>query len=90
LTAKVRELTLQHEFLRAGDLSNQLDANMADLLVQKLYVEWAVTAIRGLRIDGVPASVGLLIEKGPEHLVAEMAAAIRTQLELSDAERKNS
>jgi hypothetical protein len=67
-----------------------VEAAAADLLVQKLYMEWAVAEIDGLRIDGEPVSVVLLIERGPESLVAEIAGAIRTQLELSDTERKNS
>jgi hypothetical protein len=90
LTARIRQLTVQHEFLRAGNLSDQLEANMAELIVQKLYVEWAVAAVRGLRIDGEAASLGLVLERGPEELVAEMATAIRSHLGLTDEDRKNS
>jgi hypothetical protein len=90
LSSRVRELTLRNEFLRGGEPSDQLDAKLADLLVQKLYVEWAVADLKGLRIDGQPASLSLLIERGPEPLVGEMAEAISAHLELSDAERKNS
>jgi hypothetical protein len=89
LSARIRKLTLQNEFLRAGELTDQMEAATADLLVQKLYVEWAVVEIDGLRIDGKTASVELLIQRGPETLVSEMTAAIRNSLELSDAERKN-
>jgi hypothetical protein len=89
LSARVRELTLRNEFLRAGELEDQLEASVADLLVQKLYVEWAVVDLRGLTIDGQTASVAGLIERGPEALVTEIAEAIRTHLELTDAERKN-
>jgi hypothetical protein len=89
LSSRIRELTIRNEFLRAGQLTDQLEAGIADLMAQKLYVEWAVAAIQGLRIDGEQASVAKLIEDGPETLVAEMACAIRSHLELSDAERKN-
>jgi hypothetical protein len=89
LSSRVRELTLKNDFLRAGEPANQLEAAIADLLVEKLYVEWAVADLKGLRIDGRPASVELLIELGPEALVREMAEAIRSHLELSDSERKN-
>ena len=90
LSSRIRELTLKNEFLKAGELTDQLEASMADLLVRKLYVEWAVVDLKGLKIDGRPASVELLIERGPEELVNEMAEAIRSHLELSDEERKNS
>jgi hypothetical protein len=83
-------LTLRNEFLRAGPLTDQLEASIADLLVKKLYVEWAVVELKGLNIDGHAASVALLIDQGPEALVSEIADAIRAHLELSDSERKNS
>jgi hypothetical protein len=89
LSSRVRELTLKNEFLRAGEPANQLEAAITDLLVEKLYVEWAVAHLKGLQIDGEPASVDLLIERGPEALIREMAEAIGAHLELSDAERKN-
>jgi hypothetical protein len=90
LVAKVRELTLNHEFLRAGDPKDQLEATISELLVQRLYLEWGVVDLRGLTIDGEAASVQLLIERGPEALAAEISGAIRTHLEFSETERKNS
>jgi hypothetical protein len=90
LSSRTRELTLRNEFLKAGNLTDQMDAGLADLLVEKLYLEWAVAGVTGLRIDGTPASLPLLIERGPDVLVNEILEAIRSQLELSDAERKNS
>jgi hypothetical protein len=90
LSSRARELTHRNEFLKAGDLTDQMDARFADLMVEKLYLEWAVSDIEGLKIDGAPATVELLIERGPDVLANEMIEAIRSQLELSDAERKNS
>ncbi len=89
LSARARELTLRNEFLKAGPLADNLEAAMANALVEKLYVEWAVSDIRGLKIDGEPASVNLLLQRGPEALVHEMADAIRQHLDLSETERKN-
>lgn len=89
LSSRIRELTLQNEFLRAGHLNDNLEANLADLLVQRLYIEWATAGLEGLFIDGKPCSVSMLIDSGPEALVAEIATAARSQLELSDDERKN-
>ncbi len=89
LTGHVRELMLRYEFLRAGDPSDDLQANLVELQVQKLYIEWGLREIQGLTIDGEPATVEALIEKGPESLANEIASAIRGQLELSEEERKN-
>lgn len=90
LTRKTRELLLRHEFLKAGDRLDQLEASLSELLVRRLYIEWGLIEIRGLNIDGQPATVDLLIEKGPEALTEEVAAAIRAGLELTEQERKNS
>jgi hypothetical protein len=90
LSARMRELTLKNDFLKAGELTDQLQATMADLLVKQLYVEWAVVDLKGLVIDGEPASLQLLLSRGPEALVNEVADAIHKHLELSDVERKNS
>lgn len=90
LTRQLRDLMLRYEFLKAGDASDDLQATLAELEVQKLYVQWAIAEIEGLTIDGEPATSLTLIEKGPESLVGEMVGAIRNQLELSEEERKNS
>ncbi len=90
LSAKLRDLTLKNDFLRAGELADQLDAVTAELMVKRLYLEWAVSNLEGIKIDGKPGSVALLIECGPDVLTDEIASAISAQLELSEAERKNS
>ena len=90
LTARVRELTSRHEFLRAGEMVEQLDAALAELLTRRLYLEWGLAEVKNLLIDGEPTTVELLIEKGPEELSAEIAASIQGQLSLSEEERKNS
>ena len=89
LTKRLHELTLRHEFLANGNELHQLEMALADLLVQKLFVEWGLALIDGLEIDGQPATVDLLIEKGPEQLVAEIAVQIRHECGLTDDERKN-
>ncbi len=89
LASRVRELTLRNEFLRAGSMNDQVEAGIADLLVRKLYLEWAVAELKGLKIDGKPGSLNLLIDHGPELLTGEIFDAIREHLELSETERKN-
>jgi hypothetical protein len=89
LTQKVRELGLRHEFLKAGEPTEQVEASLADLLVRRLYLEWGLAELKGFTIDGEPPDPGALIEKGPEALTNEIIGRIRAELELSEEERKN-
>ena len=90
LTQRLRELTLKNEFLRAGDIGDQLQASLSDLLARKLYLEWGLVEINGLVIDGTPADVKLLIDQGPERLIEEIISRISSETELTEQERKNS
>jgi hypothetical protein len=90
LTKKIQELIYKNEFLRAGDSLEQAQASLADLLARKVYVEWGTSDIEGLKIDGAPASIQDLIERGPERLCEEIATTIQNELVLSEEERKNS
>jgi hypothetical protein len=89
LNKRVRELTLRHEFLKAGPAADQLEAAWADLLVRKLYIEWGLAGLEGLSIDGESATLELLIDKGPEELADEVVSAIQEETGLSEEERKN-
>ena len=89
LTKSVRELCLKHEFLKAGDAADHMESWLADLLVRKLYLEWGLAEISGLRIDGKPATVEALIAKGPESLSDEIIESIKSELGLTEDERKN-
>ena len=90
LTRRVQELANRYEFLTSGDIKDQLEATLADLLVRKLYLEWGLLDVTGLKIDGKQASLETLVEKGPEILSNEIVSTIRNELELSADERKNS
>jgi hypothetical protein len=89
LTKRARELSMRNEFLKAGDAPEQLEASLADLLVRRLYIEWGLAELTGLSVDEEPATVEVLIDKGPEALADEIISAIREQLSLSEEERKN-
>lgn len=89
LTRQLHELTLRNDFLASGKEMEQLELALAELLVQKLLVEWGLAAIEGLYIDGKAATPNQLIESGPERLVAEIATAVRERCGLSEEERKN-
>jgi hypothetical protein len=89
LTQKVQELISKNDFLQAGDALERSRACMADLLAKRVYLEWGISGIEGLKIDGRLASVQRLINDGPEELCNEIASTIQSELELSEEERKN-
>ena len=90
LNQRLSELTMKHQFLKAGDTSSQLEAALSELLVAKLYVEWGLEKIEGLSINGVPATADSLVADGPEGLTDEIVRAIQAESALTDNERKNS
>jgi hypothetical protein len=89
LTKSARDLCSKYEFLKAGDTGDQLEASLADLLIRRLYLEWGLAKIDGLKIDGSPATLDSLIEKGPEPLTDEIIGSIKAELGLTEDERKN-
>jgi hypothetical protein len=90
LMRRIRELMQKHEFLKAGNSAEQIEARLSELLADKLYVEWGLAEIQGLRIDGAPADPQMILEKGPEDLLDEIVRAIQAESGLSEDERKNS
>ncbi len=93
LVRQAREITGRMEFLEAApdkrDVVEKMDANLLANELEQLYLRWGLAKIEGLRIDGEEATVESLIERGPEGLAREIAAAVRGQLGLSEEERKN-
>ncbi len=89
LTERVRELSIKHEFLKAGDVTDQLEAALSELLVRKLYLEWGLAELKGLKINGQSATLSTLIESGPEALTEEVMGAVLAEAGLTDDERKN-
>jgi len=89
LTRRIHELMLRHDYLRAGTETDKLEASLAELMVQQVYLEWGLKEIEGLEIDGERATVESLIEKGPEELAAEIAGCVLRECSLTEDERKN-
>jgi hypothetical protein len=90
LTRRVRGLVEELACRAAGDgPEEKLAAVELELEADRVYVEWGVLEVSGLEIDGEAASVAAVVEKGPEGLCREMAAAVRAELSLSGNERKN-
>src|SRR4051812_6200516 len=90
LMRRVRDLAARLEYFEAGrDARNEMEAGLLGAEIDKLYVLWGVEEIRGLEVDGEPATVESFIERGPEELFGEALAAVRLACGLSEIERKN-
>jgi hypothetical protein len=90
LSRRVRDLSRKAEFLEAGtEMHEKIEANILAQEIDAMYLQWGLSSIEGLIIDGEPANAGRLLERGPENLVHEVVTAIKEQCGLSEPERKN-
>jgi hypothetical protein len=90
LMRRVRELARQVEFLESGqDAGGKMDAGVLRAEIDRLYVEWGLRSICGLKVDGAEATPLSLLESGPEELFREALEAVQAETGLTDAERKN-
>lgn len=90
ITARVRRLLAELEYRAAGQgMEDRLAAAELESRIDALYIEWGLVRVENLRIDGEECSAKLLIERGPEELSREIAAAIRSECRLAEEERKN-
>jgi hypothetical protein len=86
----VRDLAARLEFFQAGrDAANEMEASLLAAEIDKLYILWGLEEVRGLELDGAPATVESLIERGPEELFHEALRAVRSECGLGENERKN-
>ncbi len=90
ITRQVRYLLSKLEYGNAGAaMDDRLAAAEAACRVDSAYIEWGLLQVEGLRIDGRPCDVRLLVEAGPEPLSREIARRIRQECSLTASERKN-
>lgn len=90
LTRSVRSLWQRMEYHEAGgEVQDGLSQAVLAAELDAEYLKWGLLAIEGLVIDGSPADVPKLLESGPESLCREIVTAIRGELGLTEAERKN-
>lgn len=87
---QVRDRAKRLTFHIAGDsLEDSMNTNLLVSEIEELYLEWGLVAIEGLQIDGLTADKHLLVSSGPELLCKEIISAIKAEVFLSEAERKN-
>ncbi|MEO8100790.1 MAG: hypothetical protein ABI811_24045 [Acidobacteriota bacterium] len=90
LARRIRDAGRRVEFLEAGsDPRDKLEAMVLASEIDRVYLDWALEAVEGLSIDGVEATPGAVIEKGPPDLTGEILARIRSECGLNDEQRKN-
>jgi hypothetical protein len=86
----VRDLAIKLEYFEAGrEEKNRLEASLLGARIDRLYVEWGLEEVRGLEIDGEPATAETLVDRGPEELFHEALAAVKAACALNEPERKN-
>jgi hypothetical protein len=90
LMRRVRDLAARLEYFEAGrDAKNGMEASLLGAEIDRLYLRWGVEEIRGLELDGFPATIDALIERGPEELFLEALTAVKSECGLDENERKN-
>jgi hypothetical protein len=90
LMRAVRDLAARLEYFEAGhDAKNSMEASLLGAEIDRLYIRWGLEEIRGLELDGVPATPESLIDSGPEELFWEALAAVKNECGLTETERKN-
>lgn len=90
LAEAIRDMALELEFQQAGvSPKERVDAAVLAARIERVYLRWGLTAIRGLRIDGGPATAESLFSDGPENLLREIVEQIKRECGLTDDDRKN-
>ena len=89
LMRKVRDLARSAEFLEAGGAGERMDAALLQREIDRLYLTWGLREVSGLEVDGAAATPDSLADAGPEELFREALAAVRAEMGLNEAERKN-
>jgi len=90
LARKIRELALRGEFLAASkEAADQMESRLINGEIERLYLRHGLREVRGLEIDGAPATPESLVESGPEELVAEAVRAVAREYGVTEEERKN-
>jgi hypothetical protein len=91
LAESIRAIGAELEYREAGDeLGDRVEATLIANRIDQIYLEWGLVEVRGLLIDGRPATRELLFGSGPEELTREVLAAIKAECGLTEQERKNS
>lgn len=88
LMKAIREMTTRIDFLEGSGDAGRMETAILSAEVDRLYIRWGLKEVDGLVIDGLPATPESLLAVGPEELVQEALAFIRSECGLDEAEKK--
>jgi hypothetical protein len=91
LMQELKGTASEEAFHRAApeEAGSEISAAELQAHIDEMVIRTALLEIKGLSIDGQPATVESLIESGPESLAHEIAEAIADESSLKEDERKN-
>jgi hypothetical protein len=90
LIRRIKDLVGRMEYFEAGATSaEKVEASLLSAEIDRFYLEWGLTKVSGILIDGAEPTVASLVESAPESLCEEILASIKAECGLSDEERKN-
>lgn len=90
LIRSIRETGEKLAFHLAGNqLADATEAAEIQARMDILYLRWGLAEVSGLTIDGQEVTVENFVDCGPDPLAREVVAAIKSELFLSEDERKN-
>jgi hypothetical protein len=90
LARRIREIGRKAEFLEASsDVREKIEGAVLAAEIDRAYLEWGLTGVEGMTIDGAAATPGSVIEAGPVDLTAEILGRIKAECGLTENEIKN-
>lgn len=90
LARRIREIGRKMEYLEAGSNEREtLEATVLSAEIDRAYLEWGLTSVEGLEIDGVAATPDTLVDRGPVELAMEILGRIKSECGMTEDERKN-
>jgi hypothetical protein len=88
LMKTVRVATTKIDFLDAASEPDRMAAAILATEVDRIYLQWGLKEVEGLNIDGMPATPDSLIVSGPEDLLQEALAFVKSECGLTEGEKK--
>jgi hypothetical protein len=88
---ELKSLASEEAFHRAApqEAGSEISAAELQARIDVIVIRTAVLEIKGLSIDGQPASVEKLLDSGPASLAREIAEVVAEESFLNEDERKN-
>ncbi|HZT34214.1 MAG TPA: hypothetical protein VFA33_30260 [Bryobacteraceae bacterium] len=78
LMRRIRRLAHEAQLPETADEAEEkMDAALLAFELDRIYVTWGVREVRGLEIDGAPATPQTLADAGPEALFREALATVK-------------